>query len=173
MTKKRKVIYIIGCEKSGSKFISRIIAEVLGVCKHKEWDGSGTCPFQDNNIVAHFSQPHLNPPQYSDIKLIENQHKDDDLRFVITTRDITISEKSRITTWWFHKHKNKKSVSKESDEAKKIIEYILTNHDYLIWSYETMNYLKESYLEVLYKWLGITSKTHFQIIDGNKKYIKK
>jgi hypothetical protein len=173
MNKKRKVIYIIGCEKSGSKFISRIVAHVLGACEYENWDGVGLCDSKNNCIVAHFSQPHCNPPEYSDIKSIENQYKDDDLRFVITTRDITISENSRLETWWFHKHKTKENVAKESNEAKKIIEYILTNHDYFIWSYETMNYLRQSYLEVLYKWLGVTSKAHFKIIDGNKKYIKK
>jgi hypothetical protein len=169
MNKKRKVIYIIGCEKTGSKFISRIIANIMGVCGFEDWNGSGICLFQDNNIVAHFSQPHLNPPQYSDIKSIENQHKDDDLRFIITTRDINISEKSRIKGWSF---KNKENVTKQSGEAKKIIEYILKNHNYFIWSYETMNYLKESYLEVLCKWLGVTSNKCFDIRDGNKKYIK-
>ncbi len=169
--KKRKVIYIIGCEKSGSKFIAKIIAHVFGVCKFGEWDGVGVCSSKNKNIIAHFSQPHCNPIQYSNIKAIEQKHKDDELKFVITTRDINISEKSRIVTWGFHKHKNKENVSKESGEAKKIIEYILTNHDYFIWSYETMNYLKEAYLQTIYKWLGVKSTFNFKIIDGNKKYI--
>jgi hypothetical protein len=90
---------------------------------------------------------------------------------VICTRDITISEKSRLNRMSF---RTPEDVSKHSVKAKEIINDILKKYNnWFIWSYETFMYLEKEYLLQLFKFLKINPNDfQFVIKEGNCKYIK-
>lgn len=136
---KYKCVFVVGPESSGSMLIAKIISHALNIDQYGEWNGAG---WSDKGMhkVCHRSLPYLIPPQYPDIdKWIHKNQHDYDIFFVITTRDITISEVSRIKRF----SKTLEQVQKESKRASEIIcELINSGQKYYIWSYETFMFLK-------------------------------
>lgn len=161
-----KCVFVIGPESSGSKLIAKIISHALNIDQYGEWNGMG---WTENGMhkVCHRSLPFLIPPQYPDIeKWIHDNQRDYDIFFVITTRDITLSEISRIKRF----KKTSTQVQEESKRANEIIrDLIKSRQKYYIWSYETFMFLEMDYLKLLYNFLGINSDYMPALIDGNRK----
>lgn len=163
---KYKCVFIIGPESSGSMLIARMLAEVLGIERYGKWNGVGWVD-KGKHKVCHRSLPFNIPPQYPDItKWISNNEQDYEIYFVITTRDITISEVSRIKRF----PKTMEQVQKESKKAKdSITELLSSDEKCFVFSYEAFMFLKLAYLRRLYKFLGIDSEFIPDIVDGNKR----
>lgn len=159
-----KCVFVIGPESSGSKLVAKICSHVLGVEEYGAWDGSAWSD-RGEHKVCHRSLPYSDPPQYPDIlKWIKENGEKYQLFFVITTRDITISEISRSQRW----SKPFAQSDKESQQARQIIASVLDQPlPSFIWSYETFMYLQEIYLKSLYKFLGVDSEFVPTLIDGN------
>lgn len=163
-TTAKKCVFVIGPESSGSKLIARICAHVLGI---KQYEPMGGCDFvNETHKVCHRSLPFLNPPQYPDIEDWINQNKAVyNLFFILTTRDITISEQSRARRF----KKSTEQVKEESEIAKTIMTSVMENQpNCFIWSYETFMFLRMPYLQKLYQYLDLHSDFIPEIIDGNQ-----
>jgi len=166
MTIKNKCVFTIGPESTGSMLVAKIIADVLGVETYGQWNGVGWID-KGANKVCHRSLPFNIPPQYPDIEQwISSNQESHDIFFVLTTRDITLSEKSRINRFG----KNLHQVGLESIQAKnRILNLLNSEQKCFIFSYETFMYLELGYLKELYRFLGVESDFIPKLIDGNKK----
>jgi len=160
-----KCIFVIGPESSGSKLIARVCAHVLNAANYEDWNGSGWCG-AEGNMVCHRSLPFNIPPEYPDIDgWIKKYSQHYNIYFILTTRDITISEMSRNRRW----QKPFDQLEEETQEARKIMSRILnSDHNYFIWSYETFMFFKLDYLKKLYHFLGVKSIFIPELMDGNK-----
>lgn len=164
----KKCIFIIGPESSGSKLVARICAHVLNIVDFNEWDGSAWCDM-GNHKICHRSLPYNIPPQFPDItKWIRDNENDFKIHFVLTTRDITISQLSRSERW----SKHQEQTVRESTIAKKIMSQVMqSSFPHIIWSYETFMFLGTAYLQHLYKFLEVKSDFTPELLDGNLKRI--
>lgn len=162
---KRKCVFTIGPESSGSMLVARICAHVLGVAPFGQWNGVGWCD-QGRNKVCHRSLPFCIPPRFPDIgKWIADNESDYDIHFVLTTRDITLSEISRVERF----NKSFEQVRSESLRAKEIMSQIIASEQkHLIWSYETFMFLGQPYLSELYRFLEVESDFEVPLKDGNR-----
>lgn len=163
----KKCVFVIGPEGSGSKLVARIIAHALDISPFGEWQGNGWCR-SDAHIICHRSLPYLLPPRYPDIgKWILEYSPEYDLYFVLTTRDITLSELSRVSRFG----KSPDQVVHESSMARQIMAGLLSSSDCrcFIWSYETFMFLGHDYLQLLYHYLGANSDFCPELDDGNRK----
>lgn len=171
---KNKCVIVIGPESSGTLFISRIIVHALGIrnsVAEAKFGNYGSLE-NDTDRVYHISLPTSPKAVFMDIaEIIEADRKQfKEVYVVICTRDITISEKSRLKRMTF---RTSKDVKLHSEKARIIINGIMENFDnWFLWSYETFMFLQNAYLEKLYKFIGVNGKFEFLIEDGNKKYIK-
>ena len=117
--------------------------------------------------VCHRSLPHRKPPVYANIEeLISENCAEYEIYFILTTRDISISEVSRM-------HRLAKPLSDtrtESDKAREImIAVINSGYKYFVWSYETFMYLDKYYLKDLYSFIGVESDFIPDLYDANRK----
>lgn len=146
--------------------VGRVVAHVLGAADYGDWDGIG---WIDNggNKVCHRSLPFGSPSVYPNVrKWINDNEGEYELYFVLTTRDQTISEASRINRF----NKPVEQVQRESLEARQIIRDLLgSEQKCFIFSYETFMYLELSYLQQLYRFLGVESGFMPSITDGNRR----
>jgi hypothetical protein len=178
----KKAYIITGPESSGSVYISKIIAYVLGETKDmNEWGGYGFCKKQkiDENtinetndiIILHRSQPYLQHDKYCDLNEFKELFKDYELFFILCTRYHVISNHSKKHRF----QRTEEELVDNYDISKKILTEITKKERFFIWNYETMLYLNESYFDLLYNFLEINTENRYyptDIFDGNSKYIK-
>lgn len=176
----KKCIFVLGSEGTGSKFIAKTVSTTIG--NDSSWNGSGfnccndTLCDTDNvflhpcknvqNLVCHRSMPFGKNVQWPPVeKWIEEY----DCYFVLCTRDIHMSEFSRIKRF----NRGISDVREHNEKTKEIFsELIHSSCKNFIWSYETFMFLKEGYLHSLFKFLGIKpTNTRLHINDGNTKYL--
>lgn len=159
-----KCVVVIGPESSGSKLAAKICAHVLGVRSFGEWNAAGWCG-EDGPQVGHRSLPYGWPPVFPDIPALIGEHgRDRDVRFVLTTRDITLSEISRFHRWG----KAPEQARRESLQAREIMAGVLrSDRPVFLWSYETFMFLGKDYLAGLYRFLEVESDFCPELADGN------
>jgi hypothetical protein len=162
---KNKCVFVIGPESSGSMLIAKICAHVLGILPYGEWNGVGWCERSDGHRVCHRSLPFGDPPQYPDIeRWIADYSSGYDVYFVLTTRDLSISELSRFERWarpFAHSRH-------ESLIAREIMVRVLSGPQArMLWSYETFMFLGDAYLKELYEFLRIESVFSPRLLDAN------
>ena len=98
-----------------------------------------------------------------------NEFKDCQIFFVLCTRDIHISERSRLVRGFSLSQQN---LHAESQRAKEIIIDLLGRElDCFLWSYETFMYLERDYLRLLNRFLGIEADFMPTLQDGNLKFL--
>lgn len=171
MHHQKHCIVIIGPESSGSTLIAKTCAMAIDSNIAKKFN-SGDILTLHNHVVIHKSLPEHLPPIFPDIRHIISEYelKNFKVHVILCTRDITISQYSRIRK--FLKPKNQ--TKEESKKARSIMLDIMETHDsWFIWSYETFMFLGELYLQRLYHFLAIESNYYPNITDGNKKSIEK
>ena len=165
---KNKCVFTIGPESSGSKLIAKIISHALNIHEYGEWDGFNWSD-KGKHKVLHRSLPSGSPPKFPNIEqCISDNIRDYDIYFVLTTRDITISENSRMDRY----SKSLEQVQIESEKAKEMMAHVLhSGHKCFIWSYETFMFLRKEYLRLLYDFLDLDSDFTPPVADGNKNRI--
>ncbi len=162
----KKCIFILGPESSGSRLMSRTLAHVLDIEDFDDWDGAG--PKQNEyHKVWHESLPAGEVPQFADIDQMIKEHINDyALYFILTTRDITISESSRMARF----AKPLEQVQQETRTALSIMRNLInSDRQTFIWSYESFMFLGKDYLNLLYRFLEIDSDFMPALIDGNRE----
>ena len=182
MNKKKPCIFVIGPESSGSTLIARIISTALN--SDDTWNGRGfnccnsaTCdhgndfvfPCSDvEHLVCHRSLPFMLEPKWPPIKEWQKTY---DARFIICTRDTTISQLSVASRF----KRKAETIVDHQNKATEIIAGLLKSEDKcFIWSYETFMCLRENYLQELFKFLNIDSDYFPETLqDANVKYIMK
>lgn len=167
----KKLILIIGPESSGSTLIAKVCAKSIMQESDGFFNSGDSFCTNENQMVIHKSLPEHLPPIFCDINsmIVNYENKGFEVYVILTTRDITISEHSRIKNFL----KTKKQVKAESAKAKEIMIEILSNHSKtFIWSYETFMYLGEHYLNKLSAFLDIELENAFELRDGNHLTIK-
>lgn len=159
-------VFVVGPESSGSRLISRIVAHVLGVRDFEAWDGAG-CRSGPVHRVWHESLPAGDVPAFPDIDRMIAEHRDGyEIVFVLATRDITISEGSRIERF----SKPLTQVREESRRARDIMQALMRSEwKTFVWSYETFMFLGIDYLKRLYDFLDVRSDFIPPLVDGNRE----
>ena len=167
----KKAYIITGPESSGSVFIAQVIAHVTGKDhSYKDWSGyrwNGNVG--DDLVIVHLSQPAgEDHDEFFPLSWFQETLKDYTRYFIITTRDVTIIKESKK-----HRFRCSSKKAKEHENlSRKILSEILANEKCFIWNFETENYLKEAYFQLLYDFLEIDSSFFPQdLYDANKKYI--
>lgn len=161
---KNKCVFVIGPESTGSMLAAKICSHVLGIDSYGQWNGVAWSD-RGHHKVCHRSLPYGTPPQYPDIQqwVAENQDSHE-LYFVLTTRDITISELSRFERW----SRSFEESRKESEIACRIlVDVISAGHRNMVWSYESFMFLGNSYLRSLYDFLDVASDFSPELVDAN------
>jgi hypothetical protein len=152
---KKKQVVVIGPESSGSTYITNVLNDQV-------------------RGIHHYSLPYGGSHIFLDVEEFEGKYDKtvNEFFYVICTRDITISELSRDKRWPERSEKH----PFHTIQAKEIIEYVIKNKKFLIWSYETFVYLKDTYVKILFDFLGLDFENIVrynlnEISDENKKYI--
>ena len=168
------IAVVTGPENSGSRLCARITAQVLQVCNFGfDWPGYGWAP---NNISARHKVLHRSTPygnneilNIDDISAYDELGPIDDIRFIFTTRDGSISrskyEKYTDDTWQKALKANISIIDKVRSR----------NLPYMFWSYESLLLYGETYLFELYQFLGVEGRpSEFvpPLLDANRKYLK-
>ncbi|MBG84188.1 MAG: hypothetical protein CMJ40_06530 [Phycisphaerae bacterium] len=167
---KPKFFFVIGPESSGSTLTARICAQVLlGVPfdseRSEEWEDD------KGNRVWHVSLPSGPEATFADVNQWVRDYSDThDLHFILTTRDITLSEYSRRGRFM---RRGSYEVKRHSDRARDIMLQVMSmDYPWYISSYETMIYLGKPYLDLLYEFMGVESDFMPSLRDGNLKRIQ-
>jgi len=161
-------VFVIGPESSGSMLIAKICSHVLDIQGYDKWNGVA---WSDRGMhkVCHRSLPYGDPPKFPNLErwILENE-TNYELYFILTTRDIFLSERSRFRRW----EKSFQQSQAESAMAKEIISNVIKGgYPFFIWSYETFMYLERAYLECLYRFLGVESNFIPMLFDGNRSQV--
>jgi hypothetical protein len=182
VNKKESCIFVIGPESSGSTLIAKIISTALN--GNSEWNGRGfnccnsaTCDLDNDfvypcseveHLVCHRSLPFMLEPKWPPIKKWQKTY---DARFIICTRDTTISQLSVASRF----KRKAETIVDHQKTAKQIVAELLDSEEKcFIWSYETFMCLHENYLQELFKFLKIESNYFPETLkDANVKYIMK
>jgi len=164
-------VFVIGAESSGSKLVARILAHALDIEPYGAWNGSGwaTAPHTSNRL-CHRSQPYGAAGHYSDIERWNEEHRECDVRYVICTRDVTISERSRRQRW---PDRSPGLLAEQTERARGIVRQVMRTCNHVIWSYETFMFLGVDYLRELYGYLGVESDfVPPDVADANAKHVR-
>ena len=162
----KKYILIVGHEGTGSMLIGSLIAKNCNL----EWDGAGIF---DTDLIKfhHVSLPAGIPSQFENISdYIKEYEELGDLYIVITTRDITLSEHSRIKRF----NKKEIQVREETRIATRILKSFFGKSNSFIFSYETFMIYENDYLLKLLDFIKIELKhliNEGDLVDANAKKI--
>ncbi len=177
---KKKCIFVIGPESSGSTLLAQIISAALN--GDQEWSGrgfnccnKGKCdadngymfPHEEvEHLVCHRSMPFLQEAVWPPIEKWKEHY---DATFVISTRDTTISKLSVVNRF----NRSPETVEAHQERARKDITQLLKEDSKtFLFSYETFMYLGDAYIQELYQFLGIKSDYMPESLrDGNLKYV--
>jgi hypothetical protein len=142
---------------------------VLKVAEFGSWNGVGRCS-SDTNRVIHRSIPYGLPPKYPDPEAWLTEHRPDfECSFILTTRDLTLSEISRSTRF----PKPIAQLRLESRRARELMSRILTSGERsFVFSYESLLFLQKPYLDLLYDFIGVCSDFIPDLQDANQRRIK-
>lgn len=169
------IVYVItGPECSGSSFIAQVIAHACGVdSTFQQWDGRGQLGrLGDKIIILHRSQPYGPDLRFITMRELETIYENYELRFILTTRDRSISAVS-------NKHRRNRPIDLQIEHEERALvimkEIMSSQHRFFIWSYETFMFLRDAYLHQLYARLVDTTTPFYpsnaSIKDANKKYV--
>lgn len=166
-----KCVFVTGKEGTGGALIARTIAHALSLKDFNSWDGN--VPHIAKNEwhkVQHTSLPYGGKPgSWPDIDSWVRKNRAYDQFFVVTTRDVSISERSKILRCG----KTQDQVRLETSRARRILSRILKGEYRLyIFSYESFMYLGQDYLRKLYEFLRIDSNFMPALRDANPKYLQ-
>lgn len=169
----KTAIIITGPESSGSSFIGSVIAKAMKLSNN--WSGRAYCnnlepdPERKNDTII----LHRSLPFFEDSYLTRTEYKtlfkNYDIKYVITMRDISIVNTSKMRRF----KRSANTVKINYEKSKVILADIMRYERYFIWNYETMIYMGDIYFHELYKFLG-TDSTHIpnSVENGNLKYLK-
>ncbi len=177
---KRKCVFVIGPEGSGSTLIAKLISTALN--NTADWNGRGfnccnevACdketgyvkPHKDvEHLVCHRSLPFMYDPLWPPVEEWRNEY---DAYFVICTRDINISKLSIIKRFG----RKAATIDEHHNKARAIITNLLQTHqNSFVWSYESFMFLREAYFKRLLHFLGQESNYFPEFLnDANLKYL--
>lgn len=166
----KNVVVILGYESSGSVFIGKVVSYVLGKCdSFGAWNGYGfNGEIGDQLVILHRSMPYGRPKRWHDNpEEIKEIFVDYQMRFVICTRDPTISQLSRTQRFGG----SFTAYSADTSRATSLFAKVMARYPFYIWNFETMLTLGNSYFDDLYKWLDIKSEFYPTVKDANRPYI--
>lgn len=170
MLDRKKIVFVIGQESSGSRLVARACAHSLGIVDFDDWNAIGWT-HSEKASVCHRSLPYGTPPKFPDItRWLEKYGPNNDLFFVITTRDVTLSDISKVEVFG----KSTALVMSERHKVRAVIaQAMASGHPYTFVSYETLMFLGEPYWKELYAFLGIPlADQKFPVLkDANEKRI--
>ena len=186
--RQRRCVFVVGPEGSGSMLAAKIVAHVLGVRSYGHWDppvGWSHSDLSDghvsdvaqNNVVAgridtvcHRSLPYGRAgDMYPDLDQWRSSNRDALTQFVITTRDVSIVDRSKRTR--FNRPESTCRMDRERSRQW-IAEVLQRKLPCFLWSYETLIYLRADYLRQLYAFVGVESDfVPPDLFDGNRKYV--
>ncbi|WP_422048935.1 hypothetical protein [Shimia sp.] len=168
----KRLLIVTGFESSGSVFLARVASHVLQKCKtFGAWDGYGWNGDRgDDLVIIHRSMPYSRGPKkwFEELQDEIKDLADYDVRFVICTRDLSISRTSRQLRF------GGATATYKADDARArdIFANIMQTHEYYIFSFESALALREIYYQDFYKWLGVESSFSPPLFDANAPYVK-
>lgn len=187
-SRQRRCVFVVGPESSGSMLTAKIVAHVLNVRLYGLWNPPVGWSHSDLprgrvsdavhsrvvesgiDAVCHRSLPYgRDGDMYPDLDRWCSMNGDAHIQFVITTRDISIVDRSKR-----RRFNRSEQMCRENRHASRqfIGSVIQKKLPYFIFSYETLVYLREDYLRQLYGFLGVESGfVPPDLFDGNERYI--
>ena len=178
---KQTCIFITGPESSGSTLAARIISNALGF---ESWNGRGFNCCNDGQCDAHngYTTPckptdplvcHRSLPFRHHWPPIEEWNKIYDGKYIICTRDNTISRRSQLNRFGW---KSTELLYSEGKQAKDILRSLVKDEHIptFIWSYETYILLGNTYLELLADFINIPRENFKETPpprNENEKYL--
>jgi hypothetical protein len=175
----KKLVIVIGAESSGNRLIFKMLKEAGGYADDEErmsaWWGNPKSIQCDVDRITFRSLPHggiNNGRQFVDpVAFCEGALRAGyDVRFIVTTRDKNIVEKSKIRV---HTLGDAILVEREMNTTREVLKRLIDAHGErcFLWSYETFMFLRDDYLRALYRWLGVGAVGFTELVDGNVKYL--
>ncbi len=169
---KKDLVIVTGFESSGSVFLARTCSFVLGKSdRFEDWNGYGWHgDVGDDLVIIHRSMPYgLHPKSwFAELKDEIADLADYRTRYIICTRDLTISRISRRMRFGGSDNEYRA----DDEKARVIFDEIMTSFDYFIFSFESALALRKSYYLDFYDWLGVESDFDPPLFDANRPYIK-
>lgn len=172
MGPRKELIIITGFESSGSVFLSKVVSHVMKKCRQfGEWSGYGwNGTAGDDLILIHRSMPYMRNPKrwLVDLQGEIEPMGDYDKKFIICTRDLSISQLSRISRFGG----TMAEYQDDNNTARQCFEQIMETEDFFIFGFESALALRFLYYKTLYSWLGVQSNFNPEIFDANAPYIR-
>ena len=170
MKQKKKIVFVIGQESSGSRLVARACAHSLDIIGFEDWKAVGWT-HSEKASVCHRSLPFGTPSKFPDIRRWLKKYCQEELYFVITTRDVTLSDYSKMEVFG----KPFEQVMAERNKVREIIAQVMeSGHPYTFVSYETLMFLGKPYWGELYAFLDISPANQIfpALLDANAKRIE-
>lgn len=167
----KRAVIVLGFESTGSVFVSQVVSHVLGACaSFGDWSGYGyNGSLGDDLIILHRSLPFKRPKQWFDEpEELHDLFPGYELKFVICTRDLSISQISRELRFGG----TQDEYRADNNRARKLFEKLMEREDCFVFSFESMVALGTPYFLRLYSWLGVDSTFEPPIRDANARYVK-
>lgn len=169
---RRKIIFVVGQESSGSRLVAKACAASFGIVPFSDWNAIGWA-HGENVSVCHRSLPFGTPPKFPNIDRWKKKYgATHDLFFVLTTRDVNLSDLSKMEMFG----KSTETVKAERTKVLAVYSKIMKQDaPYFLFSYETLMFLQKPYWQELYKFLGLSAEDRVfpDLIDANEKRIFK
>jgi hypothetical protein len=162
---------ILGYESSGSVFTAKVVSHVVGKCaQFGDWNGYGfNGAIGDDLVVLNRSIPWGRPKSwYDEPSQLLDQFSGYEVRPIICTRDLSISQLSRMRRFGG----SAAEFAADSRRATAFFTRLLHQTPCFLFSYETMLALGPAYFQLLYAWLGVTSGFAPDIENGNARYVQ-
>jgi len=176
-----KCTFVIGSESSGSTYIARVLHRCL---VGGEWSGRGwnccdvwNCDAKSNflhphkmvdNLICHRSLP-FGPHEDLNWPNIEGWLANYDAKFLLCTRDRSLSEQSRRVRWG-----TDRDYAKDTDLAVSVMKDLmreLPERTY-IFNYESFMLLGDAYLDLAYDFLEIEERYYpDDLADANPPHV--
>ena len=180
---KHKCTFIIGSESSGSTYIAKVLHKCLtgedwdgrGWNSNKEWNSDASsnyvlAPENIDNLICHRSLP-FGPHDDLNWPNIEGWMANYDAKFLLCTRDRTISEQSRKVRWG-----NDRDYASDTDLAVSVMKDLMREHPErtFVFNYESFMLLGDDYLNLAYDFLGIDLDDRYypdDLADANPPHV--
>lgn len=164
-----KCVFVLGPESSGSMLVARTLSHALGIHEYGQWDGTGWSEREGaQHRLLHRSIPYNRPPVYPDPEQLLTDAGDAEIHWVLTSRDVTLSEISRIDRF----ASTMEECRSDTERARDTMLWIISHRpetEWSLFSYEAFMLLGKPYVDWLYRRIGLDSDFCPALKDANRK----
>lgn len=155
---------VTGLESSCTRYVSKILAENLGITPRDGWNGHNKAEGNGHSVV-HRSLPHKDRDNF----ITKDLWMDFEV-VIICTRDLNCSLESKV----MHHQRDRRLAVEEQEKGRVVMSEILRTHPKAeIFSYESAFSIGEEYNKMFFKRIGVNYLRHNETKEINAKYFPK